>query len=139
MLASKDTSLIFIHHPEFCFIKFEILNNFFFLLFSDVVFSILELIESESFILPIMLFPQFLILTFFVLILVSFYFSYFSTATKEETTIDSDFLIASSLTESEKEIGSLDDIILGLVVLIYILVDTFIYIVEQLLVFSQKS
>jgi hypothetical protein len=49
-----------------------------------------------------------------------FYFSYFNSMTKEESTIDSDYLVANLLVESEKEIGSMDDMILILFFLIYI-------------------
>ena len=50
----------------------------------------------------------------------SFYFSYYSSAVKEESTIDADYLAASATVEAEKELGSLDDMILGILVLIYI-------------------
>jgi hypothetical protein len=67
-----------------------------------------------------MLFPQFLFIIMFATILISFYFSYFTSSVKEENLIDADYLAASGTVEAEKEIGSLDDILLGLVVIIYV-------------------
>jgi len=49
-----------------------------------------------------------------------FYFNDFSSSTKEEGTIDADYLAAALLVESEKEIGSMDDMILALIFLLYI-------------------
>jgi hypothetical protein len=59
-------------------------------------------------------------LIYFTLIFISFYFNYFSTATKEEACIDGDYLISSTSVEAEKEITAFDDMILGFVILIYI-------------------
>ena len=39
---------------------------------------------------------------------------------KENSTVDSDYLSAWVLTESEKEIGSLDDLLLGILIVAYL-------------------
>jgi hypothetical protein len=54
------------------------------------------------------------------MLFVLFYLSYYNSATKEEGTIDADYISANLLVESEKEIGSLDDLLLGLTFLIFI-------------------
>jgi hypothetical protein len=66
-----------------------------------------------------MLFPQLLFITYLGFLFVSFYFSFYSTATKEESTIDADYLSASITIESEKELGSVDDILMASVILLY--------------------
>lgn len=86
----------------------------------NIFFSIYDRVESEGFLLPIMLFPQLIIIVFFGYLLVILYLSYFTSLTKEEASADTDYLLMSASIESEKEIGSFDDIILVMVVLLYV-------------------
>jgi hypothetical protein len=79
-----------------------------------------ELLEQESFITPVMLLPQLLLMVYLAAILVSFYFSFYTNPVKDESSIDADYLAASSTVEAEKELGSLDDMILGILVVAYI-------------------
>ena len=67
-----------------------------------------------------MLFPQLLFIGYIGFIFVSFYFSFYSSSSKEESTVDSDYLVASITVESEKEIGSMDDIIMTLIIVVYV-------------------
>jgi hypothetical protein len=120
MLSSKEATLILIYHPELSFVNEQLFQDYYFSFFTNLVFSIYDLIESETFLTPIILFPQLLLLIFFAALFISFYFSYFSSATKEESTIDTDYLVASASVEAEKEISSFDDMILAFVVLFYI-------------------
>jgi hypothetical protein len=120
MLSSKEATLLLIYHPELTFIKEEVFQVFYFSLFSNLVFSLYELVESETFYTPIILFPQLLFLIFLSVILISFYFSYFSSYTKEENTVDADYLVTFITAEAEKEISSFDDMILAFIVLFYV-------------------
>jgi len=81
---------------------------------------IYDLVDNESFITPIMYVPQTFIILYAITMLVMFYFSYYSSSVKEESTVDADYLAMSSTVESEKELGALDDLILTLLVFIYI-------------------
>jgi len=67
-----------------------------------------------------MLLPQLIILVFFIYLLIIFYFSYFNSLVKEEVSADVDYLLMSTSIESEKEIGSFDDIILTMIMFVYI-------------------
>jgi len=49
-----------------------------------------------------MLFPQLLFITYMGFLFVAFYFSYYSSSSKEESTVDADYLSASITIESEK-------------------------------------
>jgi len=69
---------------------------------------------------PVMLFPQFIFNIYIALIFITFYFTYFSSSTKEESTIDNDYLVSSITIEAEKEITAFDDMLLGGIILIYI-------------------
>ena len=118
-ISGKDTALFIIYHPEAIFFKNQILNNFFFDYLTDINFSAIQYLDSQSLLTPIMLLPQLLFISYIAFFFVAFFFSYYSSSSKEESTIDSDFLAASITVESEKEIGSLDDILMPSIVLIY--------------------
>jgi len=118
-ISSKDTALFIVFHPELVLIKSQILNNFFFDFLADINFSAIQYLDSQSLLTPIMLFPQLLFVAYIVFFFVAFFFSYYSSSSKEEATVDADFLSASITVESEKEIGSLDDILMPSIVLIY--------------------
>ena len=118
-ISSKDTALFIIYHPEAIFFKNQILNNFFFDYLTDISFSTIQYLDHQSLLTPIMLFPQLLFISYVAFFFTAFFFSYYSNSSKEESTVDSDFLAASITVESEKEIGSLDDILMPSIVLIY--------------------
>jgi hypothetical protein len=120
MLSSKESTLILIYHPELNFIRESINKEYFISFLSSYIFSLYELAVPETFYSPVILVPQLLLLMVLVIIFISCYFSYFSTATSEENTVDTDYLVSSVVVESEKEISSFDDMILGVIVLIYI-------------------
>lgn len=119
-ISSKECSLIFIYHPELIYIKNFINQNYFFSFLTDINFSIYNLVESETFFTPILLFPQFLFILFLSVIFIIFYFSFFISVNKEENTVDFDYLISNSTVEAEKEISSFDDMILAFIVLFYV-------------------
>ena len=118
-MSGKDSALFVIHHPEVIFFKNQIINNYFFDFLADVNISALQYLDSQSFLTPIMLFPQLLFIFYIGFLFVSFYFSFYSSSSKEESTIDADYLSASVTVESEKEIGSLDDMLMPSIVFIY--------------------
>ncbi len=107
-------------HPETILIKSQFCNNFITTFFSEKTFVIFELLESESFLPAIMLAPQLIFILFIATIFISFYFSYYSSPVKEEALIDSDYMSASITVESEKELGSIDDYILTILIFMYI-------------------
>jgi len=119
-LSSRDASSLIINHPELIFFKNQLLDNFISNYLTDVNFTVLNFLEEKSLITPVMLLPQLMFLLFYSFIFISFFFSFFSTFLKEESVIDFDYLSASSTVESEKEIGSIDDIIIPILFLLYI-------------------
>lgn len=118
-LSSKESSVVYIYHPELLVIKNTILSNFNFKYFTALRVAIYDNIDQESFRTPLMLLPQLLFMLYATFLLVSFYFSFYFSAVKEESTIDSDYLSASITVESEKELGSMDDLLLCFVVIVY--------------------
>lgn len=116
-LNSQNLSLFLINHPELFILDSQKSNNFF---LGNFFFFIYEKVESESFLIPVMLLPQLIILILFIYLLIIFYFSYFNSLTKEEASVDVDYLLMSTSIESEKEIGSFDDIILTMIMFVYV-------------------
>lgn len=118
-ISSKDASLLIVYHPEILFFKEQIFRHYFFDYLTDINISIVQLLEKEQLMTPIMLVPQLIFLTLMGFILVSFFFSYYNIASNDESTIDADYLSANAVVESEKEIGSFDDIIMVILVFLY--------------------
>jgi hypothetical protein len=116
---ADEALYIYIYNPELLFFKKQLFKDYheffsnFFLIFNESV--VVETLSN-----PIILLPQFLFIIYFALIFIVFYFNYFTSSTKEEVTIDADYLISSTTVESEKEVTCFDDMILGFVILIYI-------------------
>ena len=95
-------------------------NNFLELNRTDDYLVINELTFTESYIFIFNQILDFLFLFFSTILILVLYFSYYNHPTKENNLIDSNFLSSSILVESEKEIASLDDLILSSIILIYI-------------------
>ena len=120
MLASKDSGLVLIYHPELCFFSQQLNEYYYLSFFTNYFFSLYETSGSETFFTPIILIPQLILVLFLGVLFINFFFSYFTHPNKEGLMIDADYLTSNSSAEAEKEITSYDDIILGLVILIYI-------------------
>lgn len=118
-ITSKDASLLIVYHPEIVFFKNQILDNFLLNHLADINVSIIQFLEREKLITPIMLVPQLVFLTLMIFLFASFFFSFYVTPSDDEASIDADYLSASVTVEAEKEIGSLDDILMPAIILIY--------------------
>ena len=83
-------------------------------------FVINELTHTESYSFIFNQVLDFFFIFFSTVLILILYFSYYNSSTKENNLIDSNFLSSSILVESEKEIASLDDLILSSIILVYI-------------------
>lgn len=107
-------------HPEFYLIyKDYTLNNYFFY-FSNYYTSLYSTNTKESFLTPVMVVFQFFFLFLLTIILFIVHFDYYGEYSSQENIIDHDYLIFNITIESEEEIGSLDDMLLGCVILLYV-------------------
>jgi len=68
----------------------------------------------------VLILPHLIVISLFVVFFIVLYFSYYNSSVREENTIDHDYLIANATVESEEEIGSLDDMLLAILILSYI-------------------
>ena len=82
-LSNKDTTIFILYHPEVLFFKNQIFNNYFFDFLTDINISAIQQIETQSLLSPIMLFPQLLFIGYIGFIFVSYYFSFYSSSSKE--------------------------------------------------------
>lgn len=120
MLATKESTLVLIYHPELCFFSKNLNDYYYANYLSNYFFTLYELVGAETYQTAIILFPQLLFIIFAGFIFICFYFSYFTHPSKEGLMIDADYLVSNSSVEAEKEITSYDDMILGIVILAYI-------------------
>lgn len=120
MLASRDISLLPLYHPEFTLISAQCSESYIAKYMTSFNLALRELIETERLITPISTILDFLFLVLIISIFISFYFSYFTTPVKEEVTIDYDYMAASGTVEAEKEITGFDDMLMGLIIVLYL-------------------
>lgn len=117
---SFELNNIFLFHPEYLFIFKSLIFNYYNTYSSSLYLSNQNMVLDESFISPIMMLPQTFLLYFLVLLFLVTYFSYFNNANSEDNIIDHDYLAFNVTIEAEEEIGSMDDMLLTSVILLYI-------------------
>lgn len=111
--------MLFIYHPEMMLYKSNIENSYLFF-FTDFVNSLINHFNGEVFFSPFVVFIQLLFVLLLLSIFLCFYLSNYTSYYKEESTVDSDYLLTSSFVEAEKEISSFDDVLVIAVVLIFL-------------------
>jgi hypothetical protein len=120
LINSDEFNNFLIIHPEYYFIYKKYTNNFYQNYLSNIYLSMYLLTINESFISPIMMITQFFFIFFLVLLFIITYFSYFNNFNNEDNIIDHDYLSFNVTVEAEEEIGSMDDMLLTSVILLYI-------------------
>ena len=108
LFFSKETSLMFIDHPELIFIKNEI-NLIFNKYLTNLNLFNMNLFISENFYLIYNYIFNLLFFLILIIFVISFYFSFYDSFYKNESLIDIDFFLSNLTTESEEEIASIDD------------------------------
>jgi len=106
--------------PEFIIISNSFIKSFVLPFSGQIDFLITSMYNSENTLNPFVLLPHILFFYFFIFYFFSIFFSYYNSSTKEESLIDHDFLITNVTVESEEEIGALDDIFMGSILLIFL-------------------
>jgi len=116
----SESSFLGYIHPELCFINDSITNTLILPFTSSLYFVLTNDYFSECYVSPMFIVMNIILNTSAVLLLISFYFSYYTNSTKDENTIDQDYLVAAMSVEAEEEIASIDDLSLSLFLLIYL-------------------
>jgi hypothetical protein len=117
---NAEYSLLVLTHPEYFFVSDYIIKTFILPFSSEINNILYTLSDDEMVINPIMLIPHILTIGIFILFFLVLYFSYYNSSTREENTIDHDYLIANATVEAEEEISSVDDMILAVVFVSFI-------------------
>jgi hypothetical protein len=120
LINADEFNNFLIIHPEYYFIYKNYTNNFYQNYMSNIYLSMYLLTINESFISPIMMITQFFFIFFLVLLFIITYFSYFNNFNNEDNIVDHDYLSFNVTIEAEEEIGSMDDMLLTSVILLYI-------------------
>jgi hypothetical protein len=120
LINSDEFNNFLIIHPEYYFIYKNYTNSFYQNYLSNIYLSMYLLTINESFISPIMMITQFFFIFFLVLLFIITYFSYFNNFNSEDNIVDHDYLAFNVTVEAEEEIGSIDDMLLTSVILLYI-------------------
>jgi len=120
LFNTAEFNVIMSNHPEYYLIFKGYFMSFYNSYLTNIYASIYLLIINESFITPVMLMPQFMIIFFIVLLFLLVYFSYYNNANIEDNIVDHDYLTFNVTIEAEEEIGSMDDMLLTSVILLYI-------------------
>lgn len=117
---SSEYSLVLFNMPEFIILSNSFLKDYVMPFSANIDTLINSMYDYENTINPVLLVPHFLFYWLFVFYFFYVFFSYYTTSSKEESLIDHDFLIANVTVESEEEIGSIDDILIGSSLLVFI-------------------
>ena len=120
LITTFEFNTLVINHPEYYFIYKSYLNEFYQNYFSNIYLSIYLLNINESYISSIMMLPQFIFIFILVLFLLLTYFNYYINYNTEDNIVDHDYLTYNVTIEAEEEIGSMDDMLLTSVILLYI-------------------
>lgn len=120
MYFSRETTLFYIHHPELIAAVDQI-NFKYYQYYCDVLTSVIGLvITNELFMSAVMTLIDLILVVYFLVLGTMFYFSYYSSASKEEALIDSDYALWNITIEAEEEISSMDDMLLAFIIIFYV-------------------
>ena len=120
LFSSYEFNNFLINHPEYILIFKNYSLRFFNKSLGNLYLSLHVLTINESYLSPVMLLTQFLFMFLLVMFLLTAYFNYYTNPNVSENIIDHDYLIYNVTIESEEEIGSIDDMLLTSVILLYI-------------------
>ena len=120
IFSSYENKNIFLFHPEYFLIFKNIIFYYYEFFLSNLYLSNYNLNINESYISSSLMVIQLLLVYFLVIIFLIVYFSYYNNYNSEDNTVDHDYLIYNVTIEAEEEIGSLDDMLLTSVILLYI-------------------
>ena len=120
LITTFEFNNFIFNHPEYLFIYKYYIFYFYQNYFSNLYLSVYLLDLTESYLTPTMLLTQFFFIFVLILFLLTTYFNYYINYNSEESIVDHDYLIYNVTIESEEEIGSMDDMLLTSVILLYI-------------------
>ena len=115
-VESEVLSLVLPYHPEFLFF----LKNYYEFFQTKSFIVGLDYTSVENELSPTLQFIDLMFTLTPICALLIIYMSFYNKANTENNMVDSDYLSSSLLVESEKEIASLDDLILAIIIVTYV-------------------
>lgn len=112
-LSARESTLLICIHPELIFFQNSIKLNILLPYTTNFFYFFMSFDLSESYLSPVLLLPQVILILYITALVSVFLFGFFTTQSTEENLVDHDFLINSTIVESEEEIGSFDDMIIA--------------------------
>lgn len=119
-IACETNSIHRYIHPELLYMNDSITNSFVLPFTSAFYFVMKNNIMNENYMNPVFMLINLFLNMYCIVILLAFYFSYYNSLTKDENTLDQDFMVAAMTVESEEEIASIDDLSLALFLLVFV-------------------
>lgn len=119
-ISSKDSLVAVCLHPELIFVQNGLKNFLLNPYTTNFFYSLVSPSLKESYLSSTIMLPQLILISYVVCIFSIFLLGFFGSSASEENLIDHDFLINSILVESEEEIGSFDDMLIGGILFFYV-------------------
>lgn len=119
-IACETNSIYRYVHPELLYVNDSVLNSMILPFTSAFFFAMKNNIMNENYLNPVFILMNLLFNVYCLIILLTFCFSYYNHYTKDENTLDQDFMVAAMTIEAEEEIASIDDLSLSLFLLVFI-------------------
>jgi len=117
--AIASSNWIMADHPELVFFCNNFIKSNVFLSISNIFIAINQYFIPENFTFIFSAVLNLIILIMLIVFFVLIFFSVFGNPEDEESSIDQEYLTVSLTVESEEELGSIDDILLGLIIFTY--------------------
>lgn len=118
--AQPEFGVPMFNYPEFIYFYNTWLKEHSLQYSSYFAVSLQTFVSSENFTFFVLVQVQLILVFISLSTFLIFFFSYWGNSNTEESTIDQEYLSISVATEAEEELGSLDDVVMGLIVFIYI-------------------
>ena len=120
LFNSFELKNIFLYHPEYFFIFKNTIFEYYVNYSSNLYLSNYNFLLNESFISPVLMISQLIFIYFLVSLFLITYFTYYNNPNSEDNIVDHDYLVYNVTIEAEEEIGSMDDMLLTSVILLYV-------------------
>jgi hypothetical protein len=107
-------------YPELTFIESGIVKDYIIPFTTPLFITLFNSIAMEGFSFILFDLISYLLCAFIIVQFLVFLFSFYDNPNSNDNTVDSDYLVSSMTVESEEEIASVDDLSLGLYLLVFL-------------------
>jgi hypothetical protein len=116
----SDLTVVASEHPEVFYLLSNLQDDLFNYWTSTLFGILVNQDGSENMLSPVVVFIHMVVSLYLTSLFTIFVFTWFGNPSSEENSLDHDYTINGLLVESEEEIGSLDDMLVGGIIFFYI-------------------